>query len=208
MCCLITFNISQLILMSMYVASLASLTLSAGRHLDTLCSREVLDNIALPELLTMHLALAVMMEHLNNATIYSMAEPCAFCSKVKRYRVRDWFGKLTQLARMIANLLNEALCENASSTICCKYRYKLLCLKKLKKEYEEVKDNLKTQLRVNRASQQPQRWQVLHFRLLSAESIGVLPAGISFLKSCLHCLRFNCLCTSMSKRLRTVINSP
>ena len=42
------------------------------------------------------------------------------------------------------NLLNEALCVNAPSTVCCKCRYELLCLEKLKKEYDEVKDNLYT----------------------------------------------------------------
>ena len=39
-----------------------------------------------------------------------MAEPCAVCSKVlmEEYRVRDRFGKPTQLGRVIANLLDEA----------------------------------------------------------------------------------------------------
>ena len=41
------------------------------------------------------------------------------------------------------------------------------------KEYEEVKSQLKTELRENRASQQLQRWQVLCLRSPSAESTGV-----------------------------------
>ena len=84
-----------------------------------------------------------------------MAEPCAVCSKVvmEEYQVRDRIGKPTQLGRVIANLLDEALCENTPSIVCRKCRYKLLRLKKLKIEYEENKGNLKTQLRANRASQ-------------------------------------------------------
>ena len=41
-----------------------------------------------------------------------MAEPCAVCSKVLKeaYRVRDRFGKSTQLGTVIVNLLDEALC--------------------------------------------------------------------------------------------------
>ena len=72
------------------------------------------------------------------------------------------------------NLLDEALCENTPSTICRKCRYKLLRLKKLKKEYEEVKGNLKTQLQ---ACQLPQRRQVLRTRSWLAESTGVSPAA-------------------------------
>ena len=62
------------------------------------------------------------------------------------YPVRDRFGKPMQLGRVIANLLDEAFCENTPSTICCKCRYKLLCLEKLKIKYEENKGNLKNQL--------------------------------------------------------------
>ena len=108
-----------------------------------------------------------------------MAEPCAVCSKVLKeaYRVRDRFGKPTQLGTVIVNLLDEALCENTPSTVCRKCRYDLLRLEKLKKEYEEVKSQLKTQLRANRATQQLQRRQVLRLHSPSAESTGVLPAA-------------------------------
>ena len=108
-----------------------------------------------------------------------MAEPCAVCSKVlmEEYPVRDRFGKPTQLGRVIANLLDEAFCENTPSTVCRKYRYELLRLEKLKIEYEENKGNLKTQLRANRASQQLQRRQVLRLRSPSAESTGVSSAA-------------------------------
>ena len=87
-----------------------------------------------------------------------MTEPCAVRSKVLKeaYRVRDRFGKPTQLGTVIVNLLDEALCKNTPSTVCRKCRYDLLCLEKLK-EYKEVKSQLKTQLRENRASQQLQR---------------------------------------------------
>ena len=170
-----------------------------------------------------------------------MAKPCAVCSKVLKeaYRVRDRFGKPTQLETVVVNLLDEALCENTPSTVCRKCRYDLLRLEKLKKEYEEVKSQLKTQLRANRASQQLQRRQVLRLRSPSAESTAVSPAAkrtdrsvstarkelfltenqrlsvssryahedISSLESCLNYLRLDCLRTSMSKRLETVINS-
>ena len=108
-----------------------------------------------------------------------MAEPSAACSKVLKeaYRVRDRFGKPTQLGTVIVNLLDEALCENTPSTVRRKCRYDLLCLEKLKEEYEEVKSQLKTQLRANRASQQLQRRQVLRLRSPSAESTGVSPAA-------------------------------
>ena len=101
------------------------------------------------------------------------------CSKVLKeaYRVRDRFGKPTQLGTVIVNLLDEALCANTPSTVCRKCRYDLLRLEKLKKEYEEVKNQLKTQLRANRASQQLQRRQVLRLRSPSAESTGVSPAA-------------------------------
>ena len=107
-----------------------------------------------------------------------MAEPCAVCSKVLKeaYRVRDRFGKPAQLGTVIVNLLDEALCENTPSTVCRKCRYDLLRLEKLK-EYEEVKSQLKTQLRANRATQQLQRRQVLRLRSPSAESTGVSPAA-------------------------------
>ena len=72
------------------------------------------------------------------------------------YRVCDRFGKPTQIGTVIVNLLDEALCENTSSIVCRKCRYDLLRLEKLKKEYEDVKSQLKTQLRANRASQQLQ----------------------------------------------------
>ena len=84
---------------------------------------------------------------------------------------------MTQLGRVIANLLDEALCKNTPSTVCRKCRYKLLCIEKLKIKYEENKGNLKTQLRANRASQQLQRRQVLRLRSPSAESTGVSPAA-------------------------------
>ena len=90
------------------------------------------------------------------------------------YRVQDKFGKPTQLGTVIVNLLDEALCENTPSTVCRKCRYELLRLEKLKKEYEEVKGNLKTQLR---ACQLPQRRQVLRTRSPLAESTGVSPAA-------------------------------
>ena len=135
-----------------------------------------------------------------------MAEPCALCSKVfkEAYRVRDRFGKPTQLGTVIVNLLDEALCENTPSTVCRKCRYDVLRLEKLK-EYEEVKSQLKTQLRANRASQQLQRRQVLHVRL--SVSSRYAHEDISSLESCLNCLRLDCLRTGMSKRLETVINS-
>ena len=77
-----------------------------------------------------------------------MAEPCALCSKMLKepYRVRDRFGKPTQLGTVIGNLLDEALCENTPITVWRKCRYDLLRLEKLKKEYKEVKRQLKTQL--------------------------------------------------------------
>ena len=136
-----------------------------------------------------------------------MAEPCALCSKVLKeaYRVCDRFGKPTQIGTVIVNLLDEALCENRPSTVCRKCRYDLLRLEKLKKEYEEVKSQLKTQLRANRASQQLQRLQVLRLRL--SVSSRYAHEDISSLESCLNCLRLDCLRTSMSKRLETVINS-
>ena len=195
--------------------------------------------------------------------------------------MRDRFVKPTQLGTVIVNLFDEALCENTASTVCQKCRYDLLCLEKMK-EYEEVKSQLKTQLRENRASQQLQRQQVLRLRSPSAESTGVSPAAqrtyrsvstarkelfptvdpnptdvtasvtpiaceqyarysssrfskslqdktsterqhlenqrlsvssqyahedISSLESCLNCLRLDCLRTSMSTHLETVINS-
>ena len=97
------------------------------------------------------------------------------CSRVLKeaYRVRDRFGKPMQLGTVIVNLLDEALCEYTPSTICRKCRNKLLHLEKLKKEYEEVKGNLKTQLQ---ACQLPQRRQVLRTRSPLVESTGVLPA--------------------------------
>ena len=78
-----------------------------------------------------------------------MAEPCALCSKVLKeaYRVCDRSGKPTQIGTVIVNLLDEALCENTPSTVCRKCRYDLLHLEKLKKEYEEVKSQLKTTLK-------------------------------------------------------------
>ena len=134
-----------------------------------------------------------------------MAERCALCSKVLKeaYRVRDRFGKPTQLGTVIVNLLDDALCENTPSTVCRKHRYDLLRLEKLKKEYEEVKSQLKTQLRANRASQLLQRRQVLRLRL--SVSSRYAHDDISSLESCLNCLRLDCLRTSMS--LETVINS-
>ena len=130
-----------------------------------------------------------------------MAEPCTLCSKVLKeaYRVLDRSGKPTQVGTVIVNLLDEALCENTPSTVCRKCRYDLLRLEKLK-EYEEVKSQLKTQLRANRASQQLQRWQVLRLRL--SVSSWYAHEDISSLESCLNCLR---LC--MPKRLETVINT-
>ena len=135
-----------------------------------------------------------------------MAEPCALCSKVfkEAYRVRDRFGKPTQLGTVIVSLLDEALCENTPSTVCRKCRYDVLRLEKLK-EYEEVKSQLKTQLRANRASQQLQRRQVLRVRL--SVSSRYAHEDISSLESCLNCLRLDCLRTGMYKRLETVINS-
>ena len=135
-----------------------------------------------------------------------MAEPCALCSKVLKeaYRVRDRFGKPTQLETVIVSLLDEALCENTPSTVCRKCRYDVLRLEKLK-EYEQVKSQLKTQLRANRASQQLQRRPVLRVRL--SVSSRYAHEDISSLESCLNCLRLDCLRTSMSKRLETVINS-
>ena len=136
-----------------------------------------------------------------------MAEPCALCSKVLKeaYRVCDRFGKPTQIGTVIVNLLDEALCENTPSTVCRKCRYDLLRLEKLEKEYEEVKSQLKTQLRTNKASQQLQRLQVLRLRL--SVSSRYAHEDISSLESCLNCLRLDCLRTSMSKRLESVINS-
>ena len=58
------------------------------------------------------------MAHMRTCTrIALMAEPCAVCSKVlkKAYRVRDKFGKPTQLGTVRVNLLDEALCENTPS---------------------------------------------------------------------------------------------
>ena len=48
-----------------------------------------------------------------------MVEPCAVCSKMlmEECRVQDRFGKPTQLARVIVNLLDEAFCENTPSTV-------------------------------------------------------------------------------------------
>ena len=136
-----------------------------------------------------------------------MAEPCALCSKVLKeaYRVCDRSGKPTQIGTVIVNLLDEALCENTPSTVCRKCRYDLLHLEKLKKEYEEVKSQLKTTLRANRGSQQLQRLQVLRLRL--SVSSRYAHEVISSLESCLNCLRLDCLRTSMSKRLASVINS-
>ena len=101
-----------------------------------------------------------------------MAEPCVVCSKVLKegYRLRDRFGKPTQLGTVIVNLLDEALCENTPSTVRRKCRYDLLCLEKLKEEYEEVKSQLKTQLQAKRASQQLQRWQVLRLQIQGLRS--------------------------------------
>ena len=50
-----------------------------------------------------------------------MAEPCAVCSRVLKeaYRVRDRFGKPTQLGTVIVKLLDEALCENSSPQLMC-----------------------------------------------------------------------------------------
>ena len=90
------------------------------------------------------------------------------------YRVQDRFGKPMQLGTVIVNLLDKALSENTPSTVCRKCRYELLRLEKFKKEYEEVKGNLKTQLR---ASQLPQRRQVLRTGSPLAESTGVLTAA-------------------------------
>ena len=55
----------------------------------------------------------------NYATVVWMAQTCAVCSKVlqETYRVRDRFGKPTQLGRVIENLLGEALWERGSSAL-------------------------------------------------------------------------------------------
>ena len=108
-----------------------------------------------------------------------MAEPCTLCSKVLKeaYRVRDRSGKPTQVGTVIVNLLDEALCENTPSTVCRKCRYDLLRLEKLKKEYEEVKSQLNTQLRANRASQQLQSASSTTFRIQLVRSRRYLVLG-------------------------------
>ena len=70
------------------------------------------------------------------------------CGKLLRekYQLRDRFGKPTQLGRVIEDLLDEDLCENTANTVCSKCRYALLHLEKLKKEYDQIKSSLKTQL--------------------------------------------------------------
>ena len=112
-----------------------------------------------------------------------MTETCAVCSKPlkEKYRLRDRFGKPTQLGRMIEDPLDEDLCENTASTVCSKCRYSLLHLEKLKREYDQLKGNLKTHLRRQTTSTQlsprAQHAPVLRLHSPSAQSTGISPAA-------------------------------
>ncbi len=112
-----------------------------------------------------------------------MAETCVVCSKAlkEKYRLRDYFGKATQLGRVVEDLLDEDLRENTANSVCSKCRYALLHLEKLKRECDALKGNLKTQLRRHRASQQlrpqGQHGPVVRLRSPSAQSTGISPAA-------------------------------
>ena len=87
-----------------------------------------------------------------------MADLCAVCGaelKREKYRLRDIFGKTTQLGRIEKDLLGEDLCENTANTVCSKCRYALIRLEKLKGEYEGLASKLKRQLADQRV--QPNR---------------------------------------------------
>ena len=101
-----------------------------------------------------------------------MALTCVVCSKVLKeaYRVRDKFGKPTQLGSVIEDLLEDDPCEDITRTVYRKCRYELLHLGKLKREYKELKGNPKDQLWAQRGSQQLRTRQVICCRSQSSES--------------------------------------
>ena len=63
---------------------------------------------------------------------------CVVCSKAfkEAYRVHDKFRE---------DLLEDDQCEDITRTVYRKCRYELLHLEKLKREYKELKGNLKSQ---------------------------------------------------------------
>ena len=110
-----------------------------------------------------------------------MAEYCVACNaelKREKYRLRDKFGKPTQLGRVIKDLVEQDLCDITTIVVCSKCRYSLLHLEKLRKDYDTLKCKLKKQL-ADSHRVQPQSLQhapAVRCRSPSAQTTGVSPA--------------------------------
>ena len=111
------------------------------------------------------------------------------CGVVReKYRLRDRWGKATQIGAIVEGLLEERLSENIAQTVCVKCRRSLLRLQKLWQEYFELKDKIKLQLRERRSTQPPDKAPAVRLRSPSSQLTGISPAGKRVTNSRSACL--------------------
>ena len=75
-----------------------------------------------------------------------MADACELCGKevmTKKYRLKDTFGKFTDLGRIMVTILDEQLASEGIGWMCYKCQTFLLHLQKLNRDFTSLKDTLK-----------------------------------------------------------------